>query len=165
MPVSDIAIRELEPEDIEAVVEIAVAAWTPIFAFYRRVMGEDLFTAAHSDWQEEKAKQVRTACDPGSGAVVRVAEGKGQVVGFITLRTDDALKIGVIGNNAVHPDFQGQGIGAKMYEHALDWLRKGGMRFARVRTGLDPAHAPARRAYEKVGFSIQIPSVEYYRRL
>jgi hypothetical protein len=52
----------------------------------------------------------------------------------------------------------------RRYEHALDRLREGGMRFARVGTGLDPAHAPARRAYKKAGFSIQLPSVEYYRR-
>jgi len=165
MPAPDIVIRELKPGDVEAVVEIAVAAWAPIFSFYRRVMGEDLFAAAHPNWQVEKARQVRTACDTGSRVVVCVAEAEGQVVGFITFHADDASGIGEIGNNAVHPEFQGQGIGARMYDHALDRLRERGMRFARVRTGLDPAHAPARRAYEKVGFSIQLPSVEYYRRL
>lgn len=161
----DITIRELQPSDVEAVVEIAVAAWSSIYSFYRRVMGEDLFAAAHPCWQEEKAGQVSRACNPDSGVTVCVAEREGQIVGFITFLADYASGIGEIGNNAVHPDFQGQGIGARMYEHALDQLKAGGMRFAKVGTGLDPAHAPARRAYEKVGFSIQLASVEYYRRL
>ncbi|WP_309895073.1 hypothetical protein [Archangium sp.] len=32
-------------------------------------------------------------------------------------------------------------------------------------TGGDPSHAPARRAYEKVGFGPAIPSVSLYRLL
>jgi hypothetical protein len=39
------------------------------------------------------------------------------------------------------------------------------MRFAKVHTGLDPSHAPARRAYEKAGFTTQLPTVDYYRKL
>jgi ribosomal protein S18 acetylase RimI-like enzyme len=74
-------------------------------------------------------------------------------------------RIGEIGNNAVHPDVQGRGIGPQMYRHALERLRELGMRFVKVGTGGDPAHAPARRAYEKVGFDVQLPGVEYYCRL
>lgn len=162
---NDIGIRDLEPSDLEAIVEIAVAAWTPIFAFYREVMGEELFAAACPNWREEKARQVRAACDPQSRAMVCVAEKGGQVVGFITFYADDASRIGEIGNNAVHPDFQGMGIGARMYQHIFDRLKKLGMRFVKVGTGGDPSHAPARRAYEKAGFSIRLPGVEYYRKL
>ena len=73
--------------------------------------------------------------------------------------------IGEIGNNAVHPDLRGQGIGPRMYQYAFDRLRERGMRYVKVGTGGDPAHAPARRAYEKAGFTIQLPGVEYYREL
>ncbi len=162
---AELVIRELEQSDLEAVLEIAIASWAPIFAFYRQTLGEDLFTAAHPNWQAEKARQVRAACHPGRGAMVSVAERDGHIVGFITLYADDASRIGEIGNNAVHPDFQGEGIGTRMYEYVFDRLRERGMRFVRVGTGLDPAHAPARRAYVKAGFSIEIPSVQYYRRL
>lgn len=37
-----------------------------------------------------------------------------------------------------------------------------GMKYATVSTGLDDGHAPARRAYEKMGFSKNLPSVKYY---
>jgi hypothetical protein len=40
-----------------------------------------------------------------------------------------------------------------------------GMRYATVGTGGDPSHEPARRAYEKAGFSVHIPSVYMYREL
>jgi len=161
----DVVIRDLEPSDVEAIVEIAVAAWEPIFASFRQILGDELFAARCPDWREDKARQVRTACEPGSRARVCVAERDGRIVGFITFYPNEISCIGEIGNNAVHPDFQGQGIGTRMYEHVFERFRALGMRFARVHTGLDPSHAPARRAYEKAGFSIQLPMVDYYRKL
>ena len=38
-------------------------------------------------------------------------------------------------------------------------MKSSGMQVATVATGGDPSHAPARRAYEKSGFNVQIPSV------
>jgi len=36
------------------------------------------------------------------------------------------------------------------------------MLYAKVQTGLDEAHAPARRAYERAGFKTRLESVAYY---
>ena len=44
-------------------------------------------------------------------------------------------------------------------------LRECGMCYVQVGTGGDLAHAPARRAYQKAGFTIALPHVEYYREL
>ena len=52
-----------------------------------------------------------------------------------------------------------------MYEHVLDLFRQAGMRFADVATGLGPEAAPARRAYEKVGFKPLVESVRYFQEL
>jgi hypothetical protein len=52
-----------------------------------------------------------------------------------------------------------------MYEFAIAQMKEAGMRVATVGTGGDPSHAPARRAYEKVGFAVQIPSVWLCRKL
>ena len=167
----EIVIRPLLPSDVEAVVEIAVAAWQPIFVFYRQTMGDELFWSAHQHWQHEKARQVRNACAAGSSAIVAVAElpaeghAAARVVGFCTCYANSTTVIGEIGNNAVHPDWQGQGIAPRLYEYAFERLRERGMRYVRVRTGGDPAHAPARRAYQKAGFGISLPHVEYYREL
>ncbi len=162
---SETAIREFRPADMEAIVHVAIAAWEPIYANYRRLMGDDLFFTAFPDWQQEKARQVRVACTPPSTAMVYVAEQDRRIVGFVTFYANDASGIGEIGNNAVHPDRQGLGIGPRMYERAFDRLRERGMRFVKVSTGGDEAHAPARKAYAKVGFSIQLPGVDYFRPL
>jgi ribosomal protein S18 acetylase RimI-like enzyme len=161
----DLLVRPLRSAEIETLVEIAIAAWTPIYAWYRQAMGDELFVAAFPDWAKEKARQVRAACEPDSSAMVGVAELEGQVVGFVTCYADSRSRIGEIGNNAVHPDFQGQGIGSEMYQYAFTRLHARGMRYVKVGTGGDPAHAPARRAYEKAGFTVQLPGVEYYREL
>ena len=161
---SELNVRPFEQEDLSRVIEIALAAWEPIFAFYRHTMGEELFMAAHPDWRADKAGQVRRGCINSEAATALVAEWEGQVVGFITFykRSEG---IGEIGNNAVHPDFQGRGIGPHMYQAAFDQLKAEGMRFVRVTTGGDASHAPARRAYQKAGFTIQLPMVEYFHEL
>jgi ribosomal protein S18 acetylase RimI-like enzyme len=176
MVVPKMIVRPLEPADVEAVVEVALAAWAPIYASYRRIMGDELFRTAHPDWRREKARQVRDGCAPagtrvGAAAIAAVAElppGDGQparLVGFVTAYVRASLGIGEIGNNAVHPDWQGQGIAPRLYEYAFDCLRERGMRYVKVLTGGDPSHAPARHAYQKVGFEIALPHVEYYREL
>jgi hypothetical protein len=47
---------------------------------------------------------------------------------------------------------------------ALDRLRADGVRLAVVGTDGDPGHLPARRAYEKAGFT-SLPLVRYYMEL
>jgi hypothetical protein len=51
------------------------------------------------------------------------------------------------------------------WEERFDRFRELGLRFAHVDTDLDDAHAPARRAYEAVGFDRQVPVVEYWQDL
>ena len=159
----EVLIRDLAPRDVEAVVEIAVLAWEPIYASYREMLGDELFDTLHPDWKREKAGHIRHSLADDRG-IAFVAERDGEIVGFVTAYAK-SNGVGEIGNNAVHPEFQNQGIAGRLYERALDWLRGQGMRFAEVGTGLDPAHAPARRAYEKAGFAHARPSVTYHRKL
>jgi GNAT superfamily N-acetyltransferase len=164
MPVdSNVVIREVQPGEVETIARIAAAAWAPIYETARRMTGEALFAATHPAGLEGKADQVRRACRERGSGRVRLAEKDGCIVGFITYWPDEKTGIGEIGNNAVAPAYQGQGVGGVMYEYAFAELRKLGMRFVRVRTGLDPGHAAARRAYEKAGFDRQVRSVAYYR--
>jgi len=162
----EITIRPLKPEDTEAAAAIAVAAWKPIFAHFRSVLGDEMYDICYPDGYEViKAAQVRGACRGEGGALVAVAEVGGQVVAFISYYPHRTASTAEIGNNAVHPDWQGRGIGPRMYEFVFDQLRTMSVRVVRVRTGGDPAHAPARRAYEKAGFQVSLPEVTYYREL
>ena len=56
-------------------------------------------------------------------------------------------------------------IAPQMYNFVLEKMREEGMLYAKVHTGLDDGHIPARRAYQKVGFEKNLPSVDYYMKL
>lgn len=163
----DILIREVRPDDADALARIATEAWRPIYEYRRQTLGDELYELAYPDALEHKAEQVRRVCGPDTSAEVRVVEKDGSVAGFITFFIDVKPGMGEIGNNAVHPDFQGQGIGRRMYAHVFEEMKKRGQTHVKVATGGegDPTHAPARRAYEKSGFDRKLPSVTYFRKL
>jgi RimJ/RimL family protein N-acetyltransferase len=73
--------------------------------------------------------------------------------------------MGELSNNAVDPAHQNRGIATAMYGWCLDRMRAADMHFVKVSTGLDVAHAPARRAYEKAGFAPGFEGVDYFRLL
>ncbi|MDP6665816.1 MAG: GNAT family N-acetyltransferase [Dehalococcoidia bacterium] len=156
-------IRLFRETDLNRVLDIAAAAWVPVFESYRDILGPALFDLVHPDWESAKRRQVAVECRDDSGIRVWVAEEDGEVAGFITAQMDRATQIGEIGNNAVEPGHQGRGLGTLMYEYVLDRMREAGMKCVTVGTGADASHASARRAYEKAGFSHALPSVQYYR--
>ena len=165
-PVDDwVTIREYRPEDLEAVLDIAVAAWQPVYASRQEALGDELFALFHSEWQADKRRAVREACEGAQSAMMCIAEVDGRVAGFASYYATTERRAGEIGNNAVHPDFQGQGIGTRMYYSVCDHLRALGMRCVTVETGGEESHAPARRAYAKAGFEAEFPMVRYYRKL
>jgi ribosomal protein S18 acetylase RimI-like enzyme len=161
----DLVIRDFRQDETETLVRIAVAAWEPVYVEFRRVVGDALFHAMYPTWQDDKARQIRSACRPDRTSRVLVAELRGEVVGFVTFYERRHPSVAEIGNNAVHPDYQNRGVATRLYERVFDELRAAGVRFVKVETGGDRAHAPARRAYEKVGFDRAYPGVTYFREL
>lgn len=158
-------IREWNENDLERVMAITVAAWTPVYDGYRKALGPAIFDAVHADWEERKKRSILHSCRQGGGVAVYVVEIEGDVAAFIGYRIDTERKCGVIGDNAVDPAYQGRGIASEMYRFVLGKMKERGMTVAAVVTGGDEAHIPARRAYEKVGFDKVVPSVRYYMRL
>ena len=57
------------------------------------------------------------------------------------------------------------GIAKKLYDAVFERLCDAGCEVVRVGTGLDDAHAPARRAYEKAGFEASLSSIVYYKKI
>jgi ribosomal protein S18 acetylase RimI-like enzyme len=93
-----------------------------------------------------------------------VAEVDGKVVGYIIYELHDNDQTGEVMLLAVHSDYQNEGIGTELNRFALDRMREAGMRLAVVGTGGDESHAPARRSYEKAGYT-GLPLVRYYQKL
>ncbi len=161
---ADPVFRPAREDDIEDIRRIAKLAWEPIYQHFREQMGEDLWRREHpGEPLERKADSVESHFrkHPNEAFVVEL---DGEVVGFCTFRLREN-GVGEIGNNAVDPAAQGRGIGTAQYRECLRRMREAGMVYATVHTGLDPSHAPARRAYEKVGFEQVRPHVEYYMKL
>lgn len=57
------------------------------------------------------------------------------------------------------------GVAKKMYDYVIEEMKTKGVKTVSVTTGLDDAHAPARRAYEKLGFEKVLNSVTYYKEI
>jgi ribosomal protein S18 acetylase RimI-like enzyme len=161
----DLILRPLAQEDRPALQRVRAAAFEPVFASFRAIVGDAIARHAFARAEAEQEGLLDRVCTPGSGHEMVVAELGGEVVGFVAWTHDLATRTGEIGLNAVHPDHAGQGIGPALYEHALDLMRQAGAAVAVVNTGGDPSHAAARAAYRKVGFGPALPSVTLYRLL
>jgi GNAT superfamily N-acetyltransferase len=158
-------IRPFQPADLPAMQELRRLAFKPVFQSFRDIVGEEIGETAFADADAEQSRLLETLCGTGSGHQVFVVTIGGEVVGFVTYSLDEKKQVGEIGLNAMHPEHAGQGLGAAMYTFALERMKSAGMKVATVGTGGDPSHAPARRAYAKVGFGPAIPSVSLYRLL
>ena len=157
-------IREYRPADLPTLMDIGNRAWRGIYQMYRQAFGEELFTVNMPGVDHVKGEQIKQHCTAYPGQVY-VCEENDAIAGFITFSMDRQKGIGQIGNNAVDPDCGLKGIGQQMYQAALERFRAEGMTHAKVQTGLDDAHAPARRAYERAGFNIKVEDVTYFRKL
>ena len=152
-------IRAANAGDATRLEEVRRVAFAPVFASFRSILGNDIYNLAQAREDEAQAGYLASLFAADSKWEVYAAERAGIVVGFVSVWLNLDTAIGEIGLNAVHPDWAGEGIGTEMYRFAIERMRQGGMRVATVSTGGDPSHAPARRAYEKAGFNVGIPSI------
>ena len=163
--IEDCHIRAFHEGDLARLHEIRESAFRTVFQSFRDIVGSEIAAVALVNLEQEQADYLDQISKADSGQNLFVAECEGEIVAFCAVKCDAATRLGEIDLNAVHPNYQGRGVGTWMYEYALDQMRKQGMRAATVGTGGDPSHIPARQAYEKAGFGPYIPSVYYYRSL
>ncbi|HEU4491976.1 MAG TPA: GNAT family N-acetyltransferase [Jiangellales bacterium] len=152
-------VRVLRDSDVGAVVALSLRAWEPVFASFERQLGRRLFARLYPDWRAQQEESVRQALADNETWVS--AEGD-RVTGFVNVIFsvgDASAEIYMI---AVDPAFQRRGIASALTGHALSEMRRRGITLATVATGGDPGHAPARRTYEKAGFT-SFPQVLYSR--
>jgi ribosomal protein S18 acetylase RimI-like enzyme len=161
-------IRLVRQADIQAVVELSLAAWPEVHESFENLLGTRIFKLIWPNWRDGQAREVRAICEaslePSSHVTTWVAVESGNVAGFIACRLNRSDFSGEVEYLAVHPRAQGRGIAHKLNLKALQHMKHEGMHLAVVATGGDPAHAAARRAYEKAGYS-SLPLVRYYQHL
>ena len=147
----DLGIRTYRDNDLESLVELGLRAWQPVFESWSEILGDRLYDLAYPDWRSKQASQIRRTC-LDSAARTLVAEIGGLVAGFavVTVQADRPLgtATGEVEMIAVHPAAQRSGAGRRLMEEALEIMRGAGCALARIGTGGDEGHAPARSLYE-----------------
>ena len=129
-------IRPFDDRDAEAVVDLSLRAWAPVFASLERALGSEIFRRQHPDWREDQRRAVEDVCAAKKGRGVWVAEVGASAVGFVAVELHHPeSSMGEISMLAVDPDYQGSGIGTALTEFALDRLKDAGMTVAMVETG------------------------------
>ena len=161
-----ISIRALRPDDIDVVVEFSLRAWQPVFESFRQVMGAEIYRRVYPDWKTIQAEVVESSCR-AEGNRAWVAEADGRAVGFTVVVVhpiNRETQSGEISMLAVDPGYQQRGIGLALVNFAVDRITELGIPLAEIGTGGDAGHAPARRVYERAGFT-PVPLVRYFRTL
>jgi ribosomal protein S18 acetylase RimI-like enzyme len=128
------------------------------------VLGDDIYTLIWPNWRTQQREAIEKVCEDGDKTIVWVAELDGVVVGFLAYELNLKGKTGEVQLLAVHPQYQDRGIGTELNTFALEKMKESGITLARVDTGGDPSHAPARRSYEKAGYT-PLPLVRYFKAL
>ena len=160
----NLRIRLLNDDDIDDLVELSLLAWEPVFTAWEQILGSQLYPLAiYPDWRKSQKDVIKKGCG-NENFTTWVAEQDGKVVGFVAYELNENTKVGEVQLLAVHPAYQDHGIGTELNHFTLEKLKEAGMRLAVVGTGGDEGHAPARRSYEKAGYTA-LPLVRYYKDL
>ncbi|WP_460037533.1 GNAT family N-acetyltransferase [Streptomyces cavourensis] len=158
-----IQVRPFEARDLDPVIDLSLRAWAPVYESFAEVMGPEVFGRQYPDWRTSQRREVEAACTEGK-AHVWVAEDGVKVVGLVAVVLEPEGDAGAIELPAVDPDCQGRDVGTTLTEFATTWMKRAGVTLASIWTGGDPGHAPARRTYEKAGYTT-LPLVRYYKAL
>jgi len=160
----NLSIRPIRGTDVDALVQLTLLAFVPVFDSFRELLGPDIYPMIWPDWRKSQDEAVARLCSEPDKTVVWVADVDGTVVGFVAHEAKPKDHVGEVLLLAVHPDHQNHGIGTKLNERALQEMKDVGVKLAVVCAGGDFSHAPARRSYEKAGYAA-LPLVRYYKDL
>lgn len=157
-------IRKFIDSDIDAIIELSLLAWEPIFISFKQILSPKIYSILYPDWRKSQREGVVSCCSDKEKYSTLVAERQKQVVGFLVYELKKEEQTGEVILLAVHPEHQNNGIGTKLNERALEEMKAAGMKIVVVETGGDRSHAPARRSYEKVRYTA-LPIVRYFKAL
>ncbi|MFC8727196.1 GNAT family N-acetyltransferase [Streptomyces bacillaris] len=158
-----IQVRPFKARDLDPVIGLSLRAWAPVYESFAEVMGPEVFGRQYPDWRTSQRREVEAACTKGK-AHVWGAEDGARVVGFVAVVLEPEGGAGAVELLAVDPEYQGRDVGTTLTEFATTWMKGAGVTLASIWTGGDPGHAPARRTYEKAGYTA-LPLVRYYKAL
>ena len=161
-----IVIEYAKKTDVEACKEIYLSVWEGIHGVYTDMIGEELHDVFFGNWKDNVDNGfVGIFQDAIDANRAFVAKDGDKVAGFAYYRAIEEHKVANIGRNAVGLEYKKKGIGSMLYQRMIESMKAEGFQYVSVSTGLDDAHAPARKAYERAGFEKNLPSVRYFQKL
>jgi len=156
------SIRRFKAEQLDALLELTVRAWAPVFPFMEADVPAYVYRAFYPNGWEARQRQDVAALCQDEATEVWVALIDERLAGYVGLRAHREDSMGEVHILAVDPAFQRRGIGRALLDFSFDWIRRRGLTMAFVETGGDRGHAPSRATYESAGFE-RYPVARYFR--
>lgn len=123
--------RDANAQDRERILQITEAVFGP--STFERNIEERFGVIDGRDWRWRKRRHVEADLDASESGCV-VAEHRGRVIGYVTIRYDREAKIGSIPNLAVDAEYKSRGIGRQLIQEALREMAEVGMQVGRIET-------------------------------
>lgn len=114
------------------------------------------------DWQWRKVRHVDDDVAANREGVF-VAEEEGEIVGYVTVTLDREAGIGRIPNVAITAAAQGRGLGRRLLEHALNYMKSEGMEMAKIETLA--GNATGEHLYPSLGFEEIARQIHFFKKL
>ncbi|MDB6137459.1 MAG: rimI [Verrucomicrobiaceae bacterium] len=157
---NEINLRAYQPNDLPVLRRITVESFASVAL--EQVLEQKLGRWNERGWKARKTDQVDDDCLSNPGGVF-VAERAGEILGFITTRVDHHNERGRIPNMAVAEQARGLGLGRRLINHALDYLRIQGMKIVQIETMA--SNEVGTHLYPACGFEEMTRQVHYAMKL
>ena len=157
---SEVKIRRFRSGDLNAIKAITLEAFGPVT--YEANIEQAFGLIGEKNWQYRKAKHIDTDVATDSDSIF-VAEVNDIVVGYITSARNTDTKIGTIPNLAVLSGYRGLGIGQRLIDYVIEYMRTEGMEILKIET-LEQNHI-GQKLYPKMGFREMARQIYYCKDL
>lgn len=124
-------IRKAVTSDRQAILQIAKAAYDGVSIDERiaKLGGED-----GELWRERKAQDVAHTLESFPDGALVATTPDGQVVAFVTTEIVSYKELGHVVDLAVQAAHRGKGVGRRLLEQAIDYLRRQGVKYIKIET-------------------------------
>lgn len=158
-------IRAYRESDRERLKEITAEVFGPSAVDYYI---EKRFGVVNGrDWRWRKVRHIDddARANPGGIFVYEEpgADGKPDTLGYATVLLDAEAGIGRIPNLAVTARAQGKGIGRKLLNHALEYIKEAGMALAKIETLV--GNEVGEHLYPSMGFEEVSRQIHYVKKI
>ena len=157
-------IAPFEPSEREAVVALALTAWSEVFDALRRELPPIAWSSFYPEgWEARQSADIGALLDR-EGALCRTAWRGDALAGFVAMRLHPADRMGEVHAIVVHPAHRVAGVASALMAHAEETFRREGLSMSFAETGADAGHVPARGLYEAAGYE-RWPVMRYVKAL